>query len=65
MLAKVHIEYKKSKNSDIIGALISLFDSKDVFVKEFQNILGERLLKREYNFDKEVGSNHVVRVKYN
>ena len=48
-------EYRKSKNSDIIASLISLFDSKDVFVKEFQKILGERLLKKEYDYDKEVG----------
>ena len=47
-------EYKKSKNSDVIGSLISLFESKDVFVKEFQNILGERLLKKEYEFDREI-----------
>ncbi|KAI9893006.1 MAG: hypothetical protein M1814_000890 [Vezdaea aestivalis] len=46
-------EFKKSKNSDIIGSLISLFDSKDVFVKEFQTIMGERLLKRESDFEKE------------
>lgn len=49
-------EYRKSKNSDIIASLISLFDSKDVFVKEFQKILGERLLKKEYDYDKEVGN---------
>jgi anaphase-promoting complex subunit 2 len=48
-------EYKKSKNLDVIGSLISLFDSKDIFVREFQKILGDRLLRREYDFDKEVG----------
>lgn len=49
-----YIEYKKSKTSDVIGTLISLFDSKDVFVKEFQNLMGERLLRKEFEFEKEV-----------
>lgn len=47
------LEFKNAKNSDVIGSLISLFESKDVFVKEFQNILGERLLQKEYEFDRE------------
>ncbi|KAI9823591.1 MAG: hypothetical protein M1832_002372 [Thelocarpon impressellum] len=46
-------DYKKSKGSDVVGSLISLFDSKDVFVKEFQNIMGERLLKRDLELEKE------------
>lgn len=47
-------DYKKSKGSDVVGSLISLFDSKDVFVKEFQNIMGERLLKKDFDKVKEV-----------
>ncbi|KAL9610999.1 MAG: hypothetical protein Q9167_004344 [Letrouitia subvulpina] len=47
-------DYKKPKRLDIIGSLISLFDTKDIFVKEFQNVLGERLLKKDYRFDKEI-----------
>ncbi len=31
-----------------------MFDSKEVFVKEFQNIMGERLLKKDSEFDREV-----------
>ena len=46
-------EYKKSKSTDVIETLISLFETKDVFVKEFQNILGERLLKPDCEFEKE------------
>lgn len=53
------IEYKKSKQSDVIGSLISLFDSNDVFVKEFQKILGERLLK-EFDYEKEASCNHAL-----
>ena len=54
-------EYKKSKNSDVIGTLISLFETKDIFVKEFQNIMGERLLKADFDFDKEVQTNFILR----
>jgi anaphase-promoting complex subunit 2 len=47
-------EYNKSLSSDVVGSLISLFDSTDVFVKEIQNIVGERLLKKNFNLLKEV-----------
>ena len=57
-------EYKKSKNSDVIGSLISLFESKDVFVKEFQNILGERLLKKEYEFDREIRVLELLKLRF-
>ncbi len=57
-------EYKKSKNSDVIGSLISLFESKDVFVKEFQNILGERLLKKEYEFDREIRVMELLKLRF-
>ncbi|TAQ89713.1 hypothetical protein B7494_g1976 [Chlorociboria aeruginascens] len=46
--------YKRSKNADIIGTLIGALGSQDVFIKEFQSILGENLLKQEGNFEKEI-----------
>ena len=57
-------DYKKSKNSDVIGSLISLFESKDVFVKEFQNILGERLLQKEYEFDREIRVLELLKLRF-
>ena len=57
-------EYRKSKNSDVIGSLISLFDSKVIFVKEFQNILGERLLKKEYDFDREIRVLELLKLRF-
>ena len=57
-------EYQKSKNSDVIGSLISLFESKDVFIKEFQNILGERLLKKEYEFDREIRVLELLKLRF-
>jgi anaphase-promoting complex subunit 2 len=49
-------DYKRSKSHDVIGTLISLFDSQDVFVRELQNILGERLLLPNTNLEKEVST---------
>ncbi|ESZ93357.1 hypothetical protein SBOR_6254 [Sclerotinia borealis F-4128] len=46
--------YKRSKNADIIGTLIGVLGSQDVFIKEFQNILGENLLKNDGAFEKEI-----------
>ena len=58
-------DYKKSsKNSDVIGSLISLFESKDAFVKEFQKILGERLLKAEYDFDREIRVLELLKLRF-
>ncbi|KAL8675090.1 MAG: hypothetical protein Q9168_000461 [Polycauliona sp. 1 TL-2023] len=47
-------DYKKSKHLDVIGSLISLFETKDIFVKEFQKVLAERLLKQAQDFEKEI-----------
>lgn len=47
-------DYMKSKNTDVIGSLISLFDSKEVFVKELQSTLADRLLKKKADYDQEV-----------
>ena len=57
-------DYKKSKNSDVIGSLISLFDTRDVFVKEFQNIMGERLLKKEFEFEKEIRLLELLKLRF-
>ena len=57
-------EYKKSKSSDIIGNLISLFETRDVFVKEFQNILGERLLQVNTDFDAETRLLELLKIRF-
>ncbi|KAI8630571.1 Cullin family protein [Xylariaceae sp. FL1651] len=47
--------YKRRKSEDVIGTLISALGSPEVFIKEFQNIIGERLLSEQASFDQEVG----------
>jgi len=46
--------YKRSKNADIIGTLIGALGAQEVFIKEFQNIIGENLLKYDGAFEREV-----------
>ena len=49
------LELEGSK-ADVFMMMITIYESKDVFVKEFQTLLAERLLQYEesYNDDKEV-----------
>lgn len=46
--------YKRSKSADIIGTLIGALGAQDVFIKEFQNIIGENLLRHDGTFEREV-----------
>ncbi|KAI9745196.1 MAG: hypothetical protein M1818_001474 [Claussenomyces sp. TS43310] len=46
--------YKRTKSADVIGTLIGVLGSQDVFIKEFQNVIGENLLKHEEDFGKEL-----------
>ena len=57
-------EYKKPKHLDVIGSLISLFESKDMFIKEYQNILGENLLKKDYHMGREVRLLELLKARY-
>ncbi|KAI2886983.1 hypothetical protein CBS76997_4897 [Aspergillus niger] len=57
-------DYRKSKTSDVIGSLISLFESKEMFVKEMQNMLGERLLQKRADFDQEMSVLELLKVRF-
>ena len=48
-------EFRTNKPSDIISTLVSIYDSKELFVKELQVLLAQRLLAiTDGNFDREV-----------
>ncbi|MCJ1313954.1 hypothetical protein MMC25_007634 [Agyrium rufum] len=57
-------DYRKSKGSDVIGTLISLFGTQDIFVKEFQLILGSRLLKKELEFEGETRVLELLKLRF-
>ncbi|ROT36940.1 Cullin family protein [Sodiomyces alkalinus F11] len=48
------INYKRPKTEDVIGTLINALGSRDIFIKEFQNIIAERLLSKQADFPQEI-----------
>ena len=66
-------EYRRIRGTDVVGSLISLYESKEVFVKEFQTVLAERLLEcRDFegideavkNYEPEVQTLELLRVRF-
>ncbi|KAE8421655.1 hypothetical protein BDV36DRAFT_292040 [Aspergillus pseudocaelatus] len=57
-------DYRKSKTSDVIGSLISLFDSKEAFVKEMQRMLADRLLQKRTDFDQEMSVLELLKLRF-
>ncbi|KND89497.1 Anaphase-promoting complex subunit 2 [Tolypocladium ophioglossoides CBS 100239] len=48
------VNYKRPKNEDVIGTLINALGSQDIFIKEFQLIIAERLLSNQPGFQQEI-----------
>ena len=46
--------YKRPKNEDVIGTLINALGSQEIFIKEFQLIIAERLLSGQSSFHQEI-----------
>ncbi|KAL6919876.1 hypothetical protein ACHAPO_009381 [Fusarium lateritium] len=44
------VNYKRPRNEDVIGTLINALGSQDIFIKEFQLIIAERLLSDQTTF---------------
>ena len=57
-------DYRKPKNSDVIGSVISLFESKETFVKEMQNMLADRLLQNRGDFDQEMSVLELLKLRF-
>ncbi|RLL93264.1 hypothetical protein CFD26_101979 [Aspergillus turcosus] len=57
-------DYRKSKSSDVIGSLISLFESKETFVREMQIMLAERLLQKRAEFEQETSVLELLKVRF-
>lgn len=48
--------FKSDGRKDLISTLVSIYDSKEVFVEELQVMLAQRLMSlKDYNLEKEVG----------
>ncbi|KAF9885214.1 hypothetical protein FE257_000574 [Aspergillus nanangensis] len=57
-------DYRKSKTSDVIGSLISLFESKETFVREMQNMLADRLIQKRADFDQEMSVLELLKIRF-
>jgi len=48
------LNYKRRRSEDVIGTLIGAVGSPEVFIKEFQTTIGQRLLSDRAGFEQEV-----------
>ena len=53
------------KQSDILSSLVKIYDSKDVFVKEFQVYLSNRLLEiTDFEYEEEIGHVELLKTRF-
>ena len=53
--ALVNVDYRKTTSGDIVSMLLNIYDTNEVFVKELQVILADRLLSsKDYDVEREV-----------
>lgn len=57
-------DFKSSRSTDIVNTVISLFESKDVFVREFQAALAERLLLNQSDYDQEISVLEHLKIRF-
>ncbi|KAI5846684.1 hypothetical protein BZA05DRAFT_447326 [Tricharina praecox] len=58
-------EFRRNKGLDVVGSLITLYESKEVWLKEVQNILSARLLAEPvYDFHKEIRTIELLKLRF-
>lgn len=58
-------EFRRSKGLDVVGSLISLWESKDVWTKEVQAVLAGRLLSSgDWIFEKEIRTVELLKLRF-
>lgn len=58
-------DFRTSKPGDIVSTLVSIYDSRDLFVKELQNLLGQRLLAvKDHNYDNETRNVEILKLRF-
>ncbi|KAH7904718.1 ubiquitin-protein ligase [Hygrophoropsis aurantiaca] len=58
-------DFRAGKASDIVSTLVSIYDSKDLFVRELQVLLAQRLLAvRDGNFDRERRNIEILKIRF-
>ncbi|THH27993.1 hypothetical protein EUX98_g6192 [Antrodiella citrinella] len=58
-------DFRTSKPSDVISTLVSIYDSKELFVKELQVLLAQRLLTiTDGNYDRERRNIEILKIRF-
>ena len=58
-------EFRRSKGLDVVGSLVSLWESKEVWIKEVQNVLSTRFLHDPtYDFNREVRTVELIKLRF-
>lgn len=58
-------DYRKTRGDDIVGSLITIFDTKEVFVRELQALLANRLLiSNDYETEREVRNVELLKLRF-
>jgi anaphase-promoting complex subunit 2 len=58
------IDFRTNRPSDVVSTLVSIYDSRDLFVKELQVLLAQRLLAvTDGNYEKEVRLSLLIQVQ--
>ncbi|KZT12088.1 ubiquitin-protein ligase [Laetiporus sulphureus 93-53] len=58
-------DFRSNKPGDVISTLVSIYDSKDLFVKELQVLLAQRLLAiTDGNFERERRNIEILKIRF-
>ncbi|KAH9953328.1 ubiquitin-protein ligase [Russula dissimulans] len=58
-------DFRAHKPSDVVSTLVSIYDSKDLFVKELQVLLAQRLLMvKDGNYEKERRNLEILKIRF-
>ncbi|KAI8971172.1 ubiquitin-protein ligase [Trametes punicea] len=58
-------DFRTNKPSDVISTLVSIYDSKDLFVKELQVLLTQRLLAiKDGNYERERRNIEILKIRF-
>jgi len=59
------VDYRKTTSGDIVSMLLNIYDTKEVFVKELQVILAERLLaSKDYDVERETRNVEMIKSRF-
>ncbi|KAI0269951.1 ubiquitin-protein ligase [Gloeopeniophorella convolvens] len=58
-------DFRANKPSDVVSTLVSIYDSKDLFIKELQVLLAQRLLAvTDGNYEKERRNLEILKIRF-